>query len=170
MSYITEGVVFLILGIFLLIFPILGIVMIVLSIMQISRGSQQIQPGSRPQWCKWNGHDWRRDIPGHAGSKVCRNCLKGANVNYGYPVGGYGYSQVAYVGGPAYAAPAGPGYAAPAGPGYAAPAQAVAPAPTPTIVPQANTYAAPAQQYCRECGLGVGPADATCPHCGKPPR
>lgn len=169
-SYVSQGIAFLIVGIFLLIFPIAGIVVIILSVQQIVRGQSQITPGSKPEWCKWNGHDWRRDVMGHKGEKVCRNCLKGANVNYGTPGGSiYGAGGMPAT----YAAPAGPGYAPQFS--YSTQATPAAPVatPTPTIVaptPAVATSSGSSQQYCKECGLAVGPADATCPHCGKPPR
>ncbi len=165
MSYVSQGIAFLIVGIVLLIFPIAGIIIIILSVMQISRGQQQIVPGTKPEWCKWNGHDWRKDLPGLVGTKVCRNCLKGANINYGYPVGGVAYAPV----------PVGP----PPGTAYApAPYDGAPPPPTyppsPSLVPAPPQYASYAQPstsaYCKECGLAVQATDALCPHCGRVPR
>ncbi len=165
MSYRIEGPFFLALSlIVILLTPIGGVIMMVLSLVITAIGFGSQTPGAKPGYCAVLGHDWRRDLQGFGGARVCRNCLKGAQVNYGGYAPGYAPGHAVYSQ-PAHTMPA-PGYA----PGYAAPYAAPGPPPAPAAPRYASLVKPTPDAYCKQCGLGVDATAADCPHCGRRAR
>jgi hypothetical protein len=74
MSYISQGVIGLIIGI-VLVFAILGILLVIFSVIMLAYGLSEIVPGTQPGRCGLWGHDWRPQLPMMAWGMTCRNCL-----------------------------------------------------------------------------------------------
>ena len=74
MSYVSQGVIGLIIGLVLII-AVLGLLLVILSIIMLVYGLSNIVPGSLPGRCGTWGHDWRRQLPGLPAGTTCRNCL-----------------------------------------------------------------------------------------------
>lgn len=74
MSYVSQGIIGLILGI-LFALLILGILLIIFSIIMLVYGLSEIAPGTQPGRCGTWGHDWRPNLPGLPAGRTCRNCL-----------------------------------------------------------------------------------------------
>jgi len=76
-SYISQGLVGLVLSLVLLLFVIgvLLVLLLVFSVIMLAFGFSDIVPGTQPRRCGLWGHDWRRQIPLMAAGTTCRNCL-----------------------------------------------------------------------------------------------
>ncbi len=74
MSYLSQGIIGLIIGIILAL-AIFGILLIIFSIIMLVYGLSEIAPGTLPGRCGTWGHDWRWNLPGLPAGKSCRNCL-----------------------------------------------------------------------------------------------
>jgi hypothetical protein len=74
MSYVSQGVIGLIIGI-VLVFAILGILLVIFSVIMLAYGLSEMVPGTQPGRCGLWGHDWRPQLPMMASGTSCRNCL-----------------------------------------------------------------------------------------------
>lgn len=74
MSYVSQGLIGLIIGI-ITVFFLFGILLIIFSIIMLALGLSQIRPGTNPSRCGTWGHDWRPQLPGFPSGTTCRNCL-----------------------------------------------------------------------------------------------
>ena len=170
MSYVAEGVLGVVVGIFLLVFlvfggllAIAGMIAIVFGVITLAIGASNEAPGHHPDRCGLLGHDWRTNMSALYPGTRCRNCLriKGQPAVAYVPMTPALYYQATAA--PGYSMP---GYAPLGAPGYA-PAALVAPAaPSPMV---RAAYAPPIQQLiCPACNSPVQAGMQFCPWCNRP--